>query len=84
MIHDLKVWPEAYKALRCGLKTYEVRVNDRGFQVGDVLRLRLWEPATGDGGHAPPLLMRVVHMTKGGTWGLPDNVCVMGVERSGK
>jgi hypothetical protein len=38
--HDLKVWSGFYDSLLTGEKTFEVRRNDRNFQVGDVLRLR--------------------------------------------
>src|SRR3954470_11426726 len=40
--HELKCWPEFYKALVSGEKTFELRKNDRGFRVGDVLWLREW------------------------------------------
>lgn len=43
-IHDLKSWPEFYEAVSTGLKTFELRQNDRGYRVGDVLRLREWDP----------------------------------------
>ena len=36
----LKILPEYYEAVRCGDKTFEVRLNDRDYQVNDVLHLR--------------------------------------------
>lgn len=42
--HELKTWPDYYKYLVDGSKTFEFRRNDRGFKVGDVLHLREWEP----------------------------------------
>lgn len=46
-IHVLKCWPESFSALHAGTKTYEVRKDDRGYMVGDILRLREWEPGPG-------------------------------------
>lgn len=40
MIHDLKCWEEFYELIESGAKTFEIRDNDRNFQVGDVLHLR--------------------------------------------
>jgi hypothetical protein len=47
MEHELKTWPPYYDALVDGSKTFEYRLNDRGFHVGDVLYLREWEPQDG-------------------------------------
>jgi Domain of unknown function (DUF3850) len=44
--HELKVWPEYFEALVEGRKTFELRKDDRGFAVGDVLDLREWKPET--------------------------------------
>lgn len=44
MQHQLKSWPEWFEAVHSGVKTFEVRVNDRGFAVGDRLWLREWNP----------------------------------------
>jgi hypothetical protein len=42
--HDLKVWPGYFDAIDAGEKPFEVRKNDRGYQVGDKLRLREYAP----------------------------------------
>lgn len=42
--HDLKIWPEHFAAVVSGDKTFEVRVNDRDYQVGDVLHLQEYDP----------------------------------------
>jgi len=44
--HELKCWPVYFMAILKGLKSFEVRENDRGFEVGDVLHLREWDPVT--------------------------------------
>lgn len=43
-IHELKVWPEYFEAIWLGNKTFELRNNDRDFQVGNRLILREWCP----------------------------------------
>lgn len=46
-MHELKVWPAYYQALASGQKSFELRFDDRGFQVGDLLDLREYDPRTG-------------------------------------
>lgn len=48
MIHVLKIWPEHFRDVRVGIKTAELRLNDRNFQPGDVLVLREYDPQTGE------------------------------------
>jgi hypothetical protein len=44
--HELKTWPQFFEATRRGHKKFELRRDDRpeGFQVGDELFLREWDP----------------------------------------
>lgn len=42
MTHELKVLTEYYEALKEGSKTFEVRKDDRNYQVGDTLILIEW------------------------------------------
>ena len=38
--HYIKILPEYFKAIESGEKTFEVRFNDRNYQVHDILHLR--------------------------------------------
>jgi len=77
--HDLKTWPRQFSAILAGSKRYELRVNDRNFQEGDELMLQEWNPKTGrhTGRH---ILTTVAYMTRGGEFGLPENLCVMSLQ----
>ena len=41
-IHKLKLSPIYYDDSASGIKTFEIRNNDRNFKVGDILELREW------------------------------------------
>lgn len=89
--HVLKTWPSYFAAIASGVTTFEVRVNDRDFAVGDVLRLQEFDPA------APPARMdrsggvldrrysgreafrRVTYVLAGGQHGIMPGYCVMGL-----
>jgi uncharacterized protein with von Willebrand factor type A (vWA) domain len=46
MIHHLKTWPEHFRAIAAGIKTFELRDNDRNFEIGDELILQEWNQKT--------------------------------------
>lgn len=43
MRHELKTLPEYFEAVRIRIKPFEVRFNDRNFNVGDELVLKEWD-----------------------------------------
>lgn len=40
--HHIKILPKYYRAIESGNKTFEVRFNDRNYQVHDMLHLEEW------------------------------------------
>ena len=42
--HELKTWPVAFEAVWAGIKTFEIRVNDRFYQRGDHVVLLEFDP----------------------------------------
>lgn len=43
-IHVLKTWPLSFQAIWSGYKLYELRRDDRGYRVGDLIKLLEWVP----------------------------------------
>lgn len=43
MIHELKILPEYFQAIKDRVKTFEIRENIRGFMVGEILTLKEYE-----------------------------------------
>lgn len=72
--HVLKCWPEPFAALRAGEKLHEVRHDDRGFQVGDFIELREWDPRATYTGRA--LTFRIGYLSRGPEWGIPVGLVV--------
>lgn len=77
--HLLKVWLEFFDPLASGAKSFEVRQDDRGFQVGDMLFLAEWhehiERFTGR-----VTVRRVSYILKGGKFGVQKGFVVLGLE----
>lgn len=47
MIHELKILPEYFNAVIIGDKTFEIRLNDRNYQIGDDVILKEYSPEVG-------------------------------------
>lgn len=74
--HELKILPEYYNAVREGRKRFELRKDDRGFDVGDRLHLRKWDPAGGYTGEV--ILTDITYILRGVPgYGLAEDYCVM-------
>ena len=76
-VHFLKCWPFPFEKAWDGKKTHEVRHNDRDFAIGDILRLREYDPNTKqESGRV--LDAKVTDITTG--FGLPPELCVMSIQ----
>ena len=48
VVHELKCWPQFFRAIQSEEKTHDLRrTDDREFKVGDKLFLREFDPKTG-------------------------------------
>lgn len=45
-VHELKILPEYFRPQLEGKKNFEIRKNDRDYQVGDTLVLKEYDPKT--------------------------------------
>lgn len=43
MTHALKAWPEYFRAVEEGAKTFEIRKDDRFFKLGETILLQEWD-----------------------------------------
>jgi hypothetical protein len=79
IIHHLKTWPEFYRAIERKEKTFDIRLNDRGFKVGDFLMLNEYDGATKYyTGHTQ--YMEVTYMLKGIQWGIVNGYAILGIK----
>lgn len=47
-VHQVKSWSHFYDAIARGDKTHDLRKDDRGYKVGDILMLRRYDIQKGD------------------------------------
>jgi hypothetical protein len=76
--HELKIWPQFYSAILDSSKTFEARKDDRGFKVGDRLRLREYDPATGKY-TSRELCVYVTHILRDPEFGVKNGWCIMSI-----
>jgi hypothetical protein len=80
-VHHLKTWPPCFEAIQNDLKHFELRKNDRDFQVGDMLVLQEWNPHVGEyttreiRAYVQWILQDVPQM------GLMDGFCIMEIDK---
>lgn len=77
-IHTLKTWPEYFAAIIDGRKRFELRKNDRDYQVGDLLVLQEYDPITRTF-TKEMIAKRVTYMIVGGPF-LPEDMACMSLE----
>ena len=74
-IHDLKILPHYFEAVKRGDKRFELRENDRDYKEGDVLRLREWSEFIGYSGRE--ITVQVTYMLRGPGFGLREDYCIL-------
>lgn len=80
--HELKIVPAYFGPIASGEKTFEVRRDDRGFQRGDILRLREYDPEKGrlSAYTGDELFARIKWILTGGQFGIEPGYVVMAIE----
>lgn len=87
MIHELKTWPHFFSAIASGDKNFEVRKNDRNFQLGDELLLREFKPENYDdevpGEHYTGRILhrQIRYILQGGEFGINEGYVVLGLAK---
>ena len=82
--HTLKCWPGPLADIISGFKRVEIRLNDRGYQVGDILELKSYDPVfkrylEGDECMAGSAEVTVTHIQEG--FGLLPGHVALSIEK---
>ena len=77
-IHELKILPEYYDAVRCGDKRFEIRKNDRDYHTGDILRLKEWDGKQYTGEELDAVVRYIYHGID--EYGLAEGYCIMYID----
>lgn len=87
-IHNLKTDSAVFLDVAAGNKSFEIRKNDRDFQVGDTLRLMETEHSGAEMAHGEPLIytgaeviVTVQYILHGPIYGLADGWVIMSIAR---
>lgn len=76
-VHNLKIAPTYFQDVVSGKKKFEVRENDRGFLLGDILRLKEYDLEnkryTGQ-----EVIVEIIYLLEN-FYGLKENYVVLGI-----
>jgi hypothetical protein len=78
--HDLKTIEPYFEAVQMGWKNFEVRLNDRDFQVNDYVRLHSCDEQ-GNLTYPPRHVdRRITYILHGPAFGVSENHCVLALQ----
>lgn len=77
--HHLKTWPKQFQLVKHGIKRFEVRKNDRNYQVNDILILEEWDPEK-ERYTRDHVERRISYILEGGQFGIEKGYVVMQIE----
>lgn len=76
MTHELKTVNPYFMEVFCGLKSFEVRFNDRDFKEGDILLLKEFFLGEFTGNE---VYAEIIYILPGGQFGIKKGYVVMGI-----
>jgi hypothetical protein len=77
-VHELKILNEYFIHVKSGLKTFELRKNDRDFIAGDVVVLKeIDEEKQSFTGRI--ISKNITYVLHGGVYGLEKDYCIIGL-----
>jgi hypothetical protein len=79
-VHKLKTLPQYFEKVVAGKKNWELRKNDRNFQVHDILILQEWNREKGYTNREIRAL--ITYIFHGGTYGLSEDYCILSIEKT--
>lgn len=78
--HELKIAPRWFNDVQSGRKNFEIRRNDRDFNVGDYLLLKEWERGKYTGRELTRKIQYIYYCD--GTYGLSEDFCILGLQNN--
>jgi len=77
MIHQLKTLPPYFYRILEDKKLFEVRKNDRDFQIGDEVEL-IYFNTEDKNEYKQPIRVEIIYVLNGGQFGIKKGYCVFG------
>ena len=76
--HFLKILPKWFEDVKSGKKKFEIRKNDRNFEIGDILVLQEYEKGKYTGRE---IQKEIEYIYCGnGLYGLSEDFCILGIK----
>lgn len=75
MNHTIKILPEYFNATAAGKKAFELRKNDRNYQVGEKLQMKEWNGTEFTGRE---IHCYITYILPEGKFGLSEGYCALG------
>lgn len=79
--HQLKSWPEFFEPIAMGVKTFDLRKDDRGYSVGDDVQFEEINPRL-DERTGKVATRRITYILRDFA-GLMPGYCILGITNSG-
>lgn len=79
VVHELKISPEYFDAVAKGIKQFELRKDDRNFQVGDFVTLKEYDNGAYTGRQLRNMPISYV-LRDCPQYGLQEGYCIIGLQ----